>query len=206
LTFVLRYNPSSRSYEGVGENPWASSWPIGPEKGWRPARMDELGKWIRGKFTKPMRSTDPVSSLRFVSNKAHWMGQRQSYSYAGKDLTAQTNPPRGVTVGVDDHSDEKWTFRFGAPFGSSLEVGEYGGAGEADPYDRHTPPYIGIEVSGPRRAIMGSGEFVVWEIEVKDQKVVRLAIDFICGDACGSLRVNSLFQPVMPVPGPDAAK
>ena len=65
----------------------------------------------------------------------------------------------------------------------------------------------------------GLGELVVWEIELKDQKVVRLAIDFITDTRAnpipggwprliirGSLRYNSQFEPSVPELDPDAAE
>ncbi len=207
FTFVVRYDPKSLSYEGVRNNLPTSPSQFRPENGWRPARMDDLGKSIQGKFIKPEPSADPVSSFRLVSNKTEGITPRQSYSYAGKGLTVQTKP-RGVTVCVDGEDGEKWTIRFGAAYQQLLQVGEYGGAGQPDPYDRTMSPYFGIEVD--RKDISGSGEFVVWEMEEKEQTGVRLAIDFILNGATGyvavgSVRVNSHFQPALPVPAPVAA-
>jgi hypothetical protein len=77
------------------------------------------------------------------------------------------------------------------------DVGCYGGA-----HDRMTSaPYISIFLERGWRGPVhfgGGGDFVVWEIEVKDQRVARLAIDFIGPRASGSLRINSCFQPVEP--------
>jgi RNA polymerase sigma factor (sigma-70 family) len=221
LSLVVSYNPSSRSYSHETFN-LSSIWPLGPEKGWRPARMNELGKWVQGEFIKPMPSTTPISSLRLVSHKADRILQRRSYSYPGSDLTVQKSP-RGVIVYVDNHDAaetsvdtwprrpvKRWTFRFGGPDGRYLEVSKYGGVLESDPYDRVCVPYMGIELNLENQNVnlasaFHSLEFAVWEIEVKDQKVVRLAIDFTSNGTglCGSLRVNSRFQHEIPVPGPE---
>jgi hypothetical protein len=48
VKFVVCYNPKSRSYDVVS-NSWKWENTFGPEKGWRDARMNELGKWIQGK-------------------------------------------------------------------------------------------------------------------------------------------------------------
>jgi hypothetical protein len=238
---VARYNPSSRSYEAIS-NSWQSSWPPGPEKGWSQVHMNELGKWVQGKFIKPMHSTAPVSSLLLVSNRTFPFFQRGSYSYPGSGLIVQKRqnglpvrdlarrPPRGVIVRVNDNGADvprEWTLEFGGPYGRFLEVGEYGGATASDVYDRTYSPFLGIEMKREIHRIgvtgggLSGGEFVVWEIEAKDEKIMRLAIDFIWDGnyglprepngphrmiVYGSLRVNSQFQTALPVPGPEAAE
>src|SRR5262249_13567704 len=147
-----------------------------------------------GKFVKPVRSGAPVSFLNVISSKGDYIGQGKSYSYAGNDLTAQTNP-RGVTINVGDFGN--LTLHFGGPRNRFLEVREFDAAkrlpssGDAQ----------GIEFYGNGRgANMIAGKFVVWEIEVKGNQVVRLAIDFIqrCEEKMpplyGSLRINSSFH------------
>jgi hypothetical protein len=147
-----------------------------------------------GKFVKPVRSGAPVSALRVVSSKGDYIGQGQSYSYAGNDLTVQTNP-RGVTVNVGGPGG--WTLHFGGPGNRFLDVGEYDGA-KRFPFSGDAPS---IEFYGNGRGCnMIAGKFVVWEIEVKGNQVVRLAIDFIqrCEEKMpplyGSLRTNSSFH------------
>jgi hypothetical protein len=147
-----------------------------------------------GKFVKPVRSGAPVSSLRVVSTKGDFIGQGESYSYSGDDLTAQTNQ-RGVTVQAEGFGG--WTLNFGGPGNHFLEVGEYDGA-KRFPFSGDAP---GLEFYGKGRgANTLSGKFVVWELEVKGNQVVRLAIDFIqnCEEKqpplYGSLRINSSFH------------
>jgi len=220
LSLVVSYDPSSRSYNH--ETFYLTSiWPLGPEKGWRPARMNDLGKWVQGTFREPMASATPISCLRLVHNKEDRILQRRNYSYPGSDLTVQKSP-RGVIVYVDNHDAaepfvdvwperpvKRWTFRFGGPNGRFLEISKYGGVLESDPNDFVCVPYMGIELNLENQNVnlasaFHSLEFAVWEIEVKDQKVVRLAIDFTSNGTglCGSLRVNSRFQHEIPVPGP----
>jgi hypothetical protein len=152
--------------------------------------------------------------------------------------------PRGVKVGVEDAAGlpvKRWTLHFEGPRDDFPEVGAYGGAettrSRTDTRRRETPgPFIGISLESAHGGSLSlssgfgfvplsgfafgeaGGEFVVWEIEVKDEKVVRLAIDFIWDDGyglprqvtdprttvCGSVRFNSLLEPTVPVPGPDA--
>jgi hypothetical protein len=147
-----------------------------------------------GKFVKPVRSGAPVSSLRVVSTKGDYIGQGESYSYGGNELTVQTNG-RGVTVNVGGPGG--WTLNFGGPGNRFLEVGEYDGA-KRFPFSGDAP---GIEFYGNGRGCnIIAGKFVVWEIEVKGNQVVRLAIDFIqrCEEKMpplyGSLRINSSFH------------
>ena len=134
-------------------------------------------------------------------------------------------------------SVKPWRLAFGAPFMHTLKVGEYGGAHffESGPASRYSGPSIWVGPWLPEGAMPKShahwlvnncGEFVVREIELKDHKVVRLAIDFITdtrGDPYdgsgfskrkgvprrilrGSLRYNSQFQPSLPESDPDAAE
>jgi V8-like Glu-specific endopeptidase len=150
-----------------------------------------LESLAEGKFVKPPRAGAPVSSLRVVSSKGDYIGQGQSYSYEGEELVARpTN--RGVTLNVDG-----WMVNFGGPGNRFLEVGEYVNA-KRHPFSGDAP---GLEFFGKGRgANQLSGKFVVWELEVKGNEVVRLAIDFI--QQCegtqpplyGSLRINSSFH------------
>jgi hypothetical protein len=144
-----------------------------------------------GKFIKPVRSDNPVSSLRVVSSKGDYIGAGKNYSYGSEDWTVQTNN-RGVNVNVAG-----WMISFGGPGNKFLDVGEYDGA-KRFPFSGDAP---GIEFMGNGRGCnMISGKFVVWEIEVKGNQVVRLAIDFIqrCEEKMpplyGSLRINSSFH------------
>jgi hypothetical protein len=202
--FVISYDASRRRYGVVNEK---AGWDVennrahfDAEHGWRPARMDNLSKWVKHNFEKPKRSATPVTSLHIVwrSDAAARFAHRKSYT--GNVVTVESNG-RGVKVHVDGNAErpfsDKCTLRFGAAYGCSLGVGGYGGLGRADPYDRLTSPYFELKLG----SIHGDafGEFVVWECEVRDHKIIRLAIDYIGYSSSGSLRFNSLFQPAVPV-------
>jgi hypothetical protein len=144
-----------------------------------------------GKFFKPQRSTTPVSYLRAVSSKGDYIGQGKSYSYGGEEMTVQRNY-RGVFISVDG-----WRILFGGPGNRFLQVGEYPDA-KRHPFSGDSP---GIEFTGKGRgANRIAGKFVVWELEVKDNQVVRLAVDFIqhCEERMpplyGMIRVNSTYR------------
>lgn len=145
------------------------------------------------KFVKPLRSVTPVTHLRVVSSQGDFIGQGQTYSYAADEFAVHTHS-RGVRGGVNPGG---WSFQFGGPGKSPLEVGEYQGA-KRFPFSREAP---GIEFTGNGRGCNTiAGKFVVWELEVKGDQVVRVAIDFIqrCEEKhpplYGSLRFNSSFH------------
>jgi RNA polymerase sigma factor (sigma-70 family) len=206
MTFVVHYDTSSQRYDTVmSDFDQSIGWgkPIGPQTGWHPTK--DFGKWIKGNFPKPTSSANPVSSIRLVSSeKVDWLGQRESYSYDGHALEVIQRSRRSVTVRLVYDGDKHWSFRFGTSFGRDLEVGGYGGTGF--PHNDEVPwPYGVINpVNKPREnEFFGKfvHEFFVWEMDLKDPKVPRLAIDFLCvNNVCGSLRVNSHFKPAMPVP------
>jgi RNA polymerase sigma factor (sigma-70 family) len=238
VQFVFRYNPSHGSYKRV-----SNTMDHNPGAGWRQPRKDELGKWIQGDFLKPTPNPAPVSSLRLVGSNADLgMGEGRSITYTGDELTVRPHS-RGVKVVVTDRGVKAlikvWILEFACPIGGSFEVGEYSGVvnpldGNGVIRDRLGSPSllidldVGLPPAKPSLAHppdqlrhhgeLGCSEFVVWEFEVKEQLVVRLAIDFAYGidsrfhmdrgphDRAlrGSLRYNSRFQPAMP--GPDAAQ
>jgi hypothetical protein len=146
-----------------------------------------------GKFIRPPRSATPVSYLRAVSSPGDYIGQGKSYSYGGDELVVQRSD-RGVQITVGDFGG--WRILFGAPPGRFLEVGEYLDA-KRYPFSDDSP---GIEFTGyGRGANRIAGKFVVWELEVKGNQVVRLAVDFIqhCEEKMpplyGMIRFNSSF-------------
>jgi Trypsin-like peptidase domain len=147
---------------------------------------------IKELFTKPAASKQPVSYLKLVSDKDDYIGLGKKYDYTGEKLTdklAAKLTPRELTVHVDG-----WILVVSGLKGAPLKVGEYPSAG------RRTGD-AGLDVIGQSR---GSnkvvGAFVVWELEVKDDKVVKLALDFLQhseGQAPalrGKLRINSSFE------------
>jgi RNA polymerase sigma factor (sigma-70 family) len=172
------------------------------------------------------------------------LGRTQRYAYTGKDMTVEKSS-RGVTINIVDTTSrlldapdsqpekKRWVLQFAGPDGRPLQVGEHGGVGFGP-----AAPLIGMtlrfehpkkndlrigSVADPTVAnflrLIDCGEFIVWEMEMKDEKVVRLAIDFIIGDvfgldldstrpswwkpSCGSLRFNSSFRPAIPDLPPD---
>jgi hypothetical protein len=222
---ALSYNPSARGYEvhkaeGLDMDHLGSM---------RPARMDDYGRWLQGKFTKPGRSADLVTALRLVLDVPEQTkyGLKAKYSY-GKGKIAAEPTPRGASVSIGDPAAggqaERWTLLFEAAVAHSLKVGEYGGASyggwcvDVGPLVRvaHCP------VDGGKQTWNSVfGEFVVWEIELQDKKVNRLAIDFITDTEYGlpstakrdsrhilrgSLRFNSQFEPSIPGLDRDAAE
>jgi hypothetical protein len=212
--WVISYNATRRSYDVVSEK---AGLPVDekghaltrPEHGWRLARMDNLSKWVKHKFQKPKPSATPVTSLHLVwpSDRAARFGHPKSYT--GNKVTVESNGRR-VKAHVDGNAERpfsgKCTLIFGAAYGCSLAVGEYGGVSANDDYpnDRLTSPYFEGRVGTiqqPSFSIgdVAGGEFVVWECEVRDHKIIRLAIDYIGQNLSGSLRFNSLFQSAIPV-------
>jgi hypothetical protein len=230
---VLSYNPSTQGYEAPNVKYSADYYGM---TGMRPARMDDYGKWIQGRFTKPGRSADSVTALRLVLDVPEQtkFGLEPKYSY-GKNKMAAESTPRGVTVSIGDPGAggqaERWTLLFEAPVAHSLKVGEYGGAWwcgrdcDVGPLIRvaHSPLDRGKQTWNSETGAWGSGagEFVVREIELQDQKVVRFAIDFITDSEYGlpstdkrdsrhilrgSLRYNSQFELSIPELARDAAE
>jgi RNA polymerase sigma factor (sigma-70 family) len=222
---ALTYNPSVRGYEVQK----LEGFDTGNK---RPASMDDYGKWLQGRFTKPRRSADPVTALRLVLDvpERTKFGLERDYSY-GKNKIAVEPTPRGVTVSIGDPraggQAEQWSLLFEASIRHSLKMGEYGGAWHGRPSNRGTfnfGPLIRVDHIDRGKQTWGisyswTGEFVIREIELQDKKVVQLAIDFITDSEyglpardkrdsrhilCGSLRYNSQFEPS--IPGLDAAE
>jgi RNA polymerase sigma factor (sigma-70 family) len=217
---VLSYNPSTRSY-GVQKAEGFDAQER--DVGWRPAGVDDLGKWLQGRFKKPKPSAAPVTALRLVVN-----GREPNCLLAKNNLAVELNPPwlRGVRVSIDDPvaggKVKRWILEFGAPYKHSLKLGEYGGAAS---YNRgpDSGSQIRIDCWLPDEdqkrepdnlfGWIDAGDFVVRELELQGQKVSRLAIDFITDTAYGlssgeksngrrilrgSLRFNSQFEPSIP--------
>jgi RNA polymerase sigma factor (sigma-70 family) len=217
---VLSYNPSTRSY-GVQKAEGFNAQER--DVGWCPAGVNDLGKWLQGRFRKPNPSAAPVTALRLVVN-----GRERNCLLAKNNLAVELNPPwlRGVRVSIDDpvagEKVKRWTLEFGAPYKHSLKVGEYGGAasynhgvdsGSQIRVDCWLPDEDQKEEPDHVFGCLDAGDFVVRELELQGQKVSRLAIDFITDTAYGlpsgekrnvrrilrgSLRFNSQFEPSIP--------
>jgi S1-C subfamily serine protease len=144
-----------------------------------------------GSFTKPGKSAAPTNYMKLVSSKGDFIGQGKNYDYRGDELVVKRTP-RGVNVSVDG-----WTLEVGAPNGQFLQVREYQGA-KRFAFSGDSP---GLDFSGKGRGSNRlAGEFVVWELELDGDRVVRLAIDFIQRSEergpplYGRIRINSSLQ------------
>jgi RNA polymerase sigma factor (sigma-70 family) len=244
---VLTFNPSARAFEvkkaeGVErleEGFQLRDGKLVEGKGCRLARTDDFGKWLQGKFLKPKASAAPVTALRLVLDvpELAQFGLESEYSYENNEMDIDSDS-RGVRISIDDHGAgarvKRWTLHFGAAPGHCLKAGEYGGAYYlADVLDRPAPLIEVDSAPGFQRGSPQSfaGEFVVREIELQDNRVVRLAIDFITDTGYGrpstdkrggikdgvdgwaarsiirgSLRHNSQFEPSIPELDRDAAE
>jgi hypothetical protein len=147
----------------------------------------------QGRFIRPQRSTSPVSYLRFESVPGDYIGQGKSYAYEKSDLTLRPIQG-GVQCQVAPFGN--WTLLFGAGQGRNLDVAEYRGA-KRHPFRDESS---GIELTGNGRGCNQiSGEFRVWELELRGNTVVRFAVDFVqrCEEKMpplvGMLRYNSTF-------------
>jgi S1-C subfamily serine protease len=173
-----------------GKEVGRASAPLYPE-GTAGSTLEALAE---GKFIRPLRSGGPVSYLRALSKQGDYIGQGKSYSYGGEEMTAHVTP-RGVQLQVGGFG--AWMVEFGGPGRRFLEVGEYADAKRL-PFSGDSP---GMQFSGNGRACNKlAGKFVVWEIEVRGNEVVRLAVDFIqhCEEKMpplsGKVRINSSFH------------
>ena len=144
-----------------------------------------------GKFNKPSRSNKPVSFVKAVSSKGDYIGQGKAYDFTGDQMKFRRTD-RGIILDVDG-----WTAAFGAPPGNFLAVGEYLNA-KRHAFSGQNP---GIEWTGySRGASQIGGAFVVWELEMNGNQVVRVAIDFYqrCEGTMpplyGMIRFNSNFR------------
>ncbi len=147
-----------------------------------------------GRFIRPIRSTSPVTYLKLESSPGDYIGQGKSHDYGGDQLAFRRSDRR-VSIQIGSFGD--YGIELGAPRGQFLQVGEYPGA-KRYPFSDNSP---GIEVNGNGRGCnMIEGKFVVWELEVKGNEVIRLAIDFVqrcegkMPPLAGMIRLNSNYH------------
>jgi hypothetical protein len=158
----------------------------GPEAKSLPALED-----IRdGKFAKPPRATTPTTYFRMVSSKGDYIGQGKTYSYAAHDMKVRTKA-HVLEVEVGPWQADFW--------GADKQVFKPGEYPDARRMGEGVDP--GIDVHGEGRGCnQTKGKFIVWELAIVGDQVVRLAIDFV--QHCegngpplyGRIRFNSSFE------------
>jgi S1-C subfamily serine protease len=157
------------------------------------------------KFVKPPAGSKPVSYFKMESSKGDYIGQGKSYAYPGDSLRIRKDA-RGVQVFIQIPKEingriinsQEWMIMFGGPGKQFLEVGEYQRARRCA-FSGDLP---GIDVFGQGRGNnQVFGAFVVWELEVQGDEIVRMAIDFVqrgefqnAPPLKGKLRWNSKFE------------
>jgi predicted Zn finger-like uncharacterized protein len=143
-----------------------------------------------GKFTRPPRSTTGAYYFRMASSKGDFIGGGKSYSFAPHDIKVRKTA-RGVEIDAGP-----WQADFYAADNQIFKPGEYP---DARRIGEGVAP--GIDVHGEGRGCnQTKGKFIVWELAVVNDQVVRLAIDFV--QHCegkgpplyGRIRINSTFQ------------
>lgn len=121
-------------------------------------------------FVKPAKSDAATSYMKVVSSPGDFIGQGKNCDYKGDQLVIKPTP-RGVQITVDG-----WNLQIGAPRNQTLKVGEYPNA-KRFAFSGESP---GLDFFGKGRGSNQlTGEFVVWEMEVNGNQVVKLAIDFV---------------------------
>ena len=143
-----------------------------------------------GQFIKPKVSASPKTYLKAISSPGDAIGQGKTLDFESPKMRAFTGP-LGITVNVDE-----WTLRFAPPRGRTLDVGEYANAKRV-PFNNDSS---GIDLSARGR---GShhivGKFVIWQLTIENNKITRLAIDFVVAPKgspplYGMLRFNSSME------------
>jgi hypothetical protein len=188
-----------------------------------------------GRFIRPARSETPVTYLTFEGgartrpvsagpSAVFGAGEFRVVLPGAENLASndphagtvrfvrRTDPGRGVVVETAPAGTPgRWEFRFEAPVGLSLAAADYSGARgldtSGDAAELRFEPPAGLEgYQWTSNQLLGnSGRFVVWEIEVKEGRVDRLAIDFqgrcetwdrihLVKPFHGMIRYNSTYQ------------
>ncbi len=144
------------------------------------------------KYLKPLDSAEPNTYLNAVSAPGEVLGGGASLNFGG-DLLRMTGDDRVIRVNIGQNLN----LTFAAPNQERLKVGEYRRVMRYP--NNEDLPGLSIEVNG-RGGIQPIGSFVIWELEIKEKNVVRLAVDFVhrCEPAgqpfYGMLRFNSLMR------------
>jgi hypothetical protein len=146
-----------------------------------------------GKFVKPAASDTPTSYFYGVSEKGERIGQGQVISCTGDKLKVELHREAVVVVFLGTGYD----LRLGAANKEKLKAGEYPDA-RRFPFNGKSPGLAFAGNSRGQNALVG--KFVIWELEVKEGKITRLAVDFIqrrdenAPALYGVLRFNSSFK------------
>ncbi len=139
--------------------------------GMEPRGPEEL---LKGKFAKPPVAVKPTTYLKIVSTAGDYIGQGKTYNYGAEKIKMQATHGGGVVATIGEPGD--WRFTFGPAKGGLLKAGDYPGATRFPFHDKNP----GLDFSGMGRASNAlTGKFVVWEIEMDGDKVIRAAVDFI---------------------------
>jgi RNA polymerase sigma factor (sigma-70 family) len=222
---VLAYNGSARAYQVRKKD----DLPGNNALAWPSTSKSDFARWLLSEYPEPKLNSEPITALHLAVAvpEPKKFALKPNYTYGKKELAVAATP-RGVSVRIAHGVGgpvEQWNLQFGGPDKQFLKVAKYGGAYGPDLLPGSPGPRIEVKhcvLDGGKQASEWScnpGEFVVREIEVKEQKVVRLAIDFIADTAYGwpaaakrdsrqvirgSLRFNSLLQPSLPNLAADA--
>jgi len=153
---------------------------------------------LKDRFVKPPAAARPTSYLKIVSSPGEPVGQGKTHLFDGKDFTVTSRHVGGVSA-----NSPVFRLEISGPRNPAdhmvgpLTPGEYLGA-RGLPVLADRP---GLTFALAERAINAPvGKFVVWELEMKGEKVVRCAIDFRLQDPntrapiVGLLRHNSSFE------------
>lgn len=143
-------------------------------------------------FTKPNASKAPTSYMKIESSPDEPLGQGKNVDIPGNALSVNNLLNRHVAV-----VGNGWIVRLGGPDGEFPKVGEYRNAERRTTAVNNKPPVL--EVDGNGRVARGTGgDFVIWELEMKDNKIVKLAVDFVQRlnnkPLTGKIRFNSSFE------------
>jgi tetratricopeptide (TPR) repeat protein len=155
-------------------------------EGTEPDSLESLG---RGKFNKPRAAALPTTY--FSVQGAKTQGTEEPVTWDSSHLKVKVNN------GTLDASADGWTLRLAAARNETLRVGEFPNVNRFPSNDKS--PALSFDIPGQGNNQV-SGKFVIWELELDGDKIVRLAADFIqfCegqkNPVAGLLRVNSAFE------------
>ncbi len=158
--------------------------------GLEPGRTDLL---LKGKFVKPPLGLGPTTYLKIASVPENTIGQGKALSFDGNELKPPTHAAGALAAKAGE-----WSLSVMPPRGETLKVGEYPRV-KGFPADTTT---AGLNFWGTGRGSPQGieGKIVVWELELKGDRLAKCAIDFIQYSngkpepLVGRLRWNSTFE------------